>query len=117
MNGYEERALAIGVETGAGDDAIVNSGSIVTEIALNGADPVAGVGILAGAGNDEVILTDGSLIDGSIDLGENEDILKFIGNVQVTGEVTGNGGTVYHPTERGSIDYKPFRCGGRDRAE
>ena len=51
-----------------------------------------GVGIRAGAGNDEVILTDGSLVDGSIDLGENEDRLTFIGSAEVTGEVTGNGG-------------------------
>jgi outer membrane autotransporter protein len=87
----EEKVLAIGIETGAGDDTIINIGSIITGIVLNEADPVAGVGILAGAGNDTVILENGSLVTGDVDLGSDDDTLHLIGSPVVNGNLLPDG--------------------------
>jgi len=84
-------ATATGIDTGGGIDTIVNSGSIVTGIVLNGADPVAGVGILAGAGNDAVILDDGSSVTGDVDLGADDDTLYLIGSPVVNGALMPDG--------------------------
>jgi len=81
-------ATSIGIETGGGNDTIANYGTISAEIIRNGA-PSAGVGISSGGGNDEVTLAGDSLVAGSIDLGEDDDALRFGGNAQVAGHVTG----------------------------
>ncbi len=87
-----ESALAIGIDTGAGDDTIVNNGSIVTRIVVNGADPVAGVGILAGAGNDAVALMAASETTGSVDLGEGDDRLNLVEDAALNGDAAGGDG-------------------------
>ena len=83
---------AVGIQTGAGDDLIVNDGAINTSIPSG-----AGVGIQSGAGDDSVELGDGSSVIGSIDLGTGNDSLTFSGSAKVTGLNNGpgslNGGT------------------------
>lgn len=86
-------AIAAGIDTGGGDDTIRNDGSIITTVSSNDADPVPGIGITSGDGNDEVILGDRSLVDGSIDLGIDDDSLMFIGSAGVTRAVDAGTGT------------------------
>lgn len=101
-------ATAIGIETGEGDDAIINSGSILSGIVLNGADPVVGVGILAGAGNDTVVLDDGSSITGDVDLGADDDTLYLIGSPVVNGDLLPDG----EGSPDGGIDSLIFEGAG-----
>jgi len=46
-----------------------------------------GIAIAADAGNDTVILTEGSYTGGSIELGDGDDTLKFTGTATVTREM------------------------------
>ncbi len=81
-------ASSIGIQTGAGDDAIANYGTISAEVIRNGGASV-GMGISSGAGNDEVTLAGDSLVSGAIDLGDDDDALIFGGNAKAAGYVTG----------------------------
>lgn len=81
-------ASSTGIQTGAGNDTIANHGTISAEIIRNGSSTM-GVGISSGGGNDEVTLAGDSLVNGIIDLGEDDDALRFAGNAQAAGYVTG----------------------------
>ncbi len=80
---------AIGIWTGSGNDLIVNNGSITTTVDSS----AAGVGIRVGAGNDTVMLGDGSLIRGALDLGLDDDTLQLSGTPVVDGPILDGGGT------------------------
>ncbi|MDH5368416.1 MAG: hypothetical protein OEW99_00205 [Gammaproteobacteria bacterium] len=86
---YIDNARAIGIQTGSGDDLVVNNGSIITFI--NGIEG-AGIGITTGAGDDTVLLSDGSKVKGSIDLGADNDTLHLQGAPIVSGSITGGSG-------------------------
>jgi outer membrane autotransporter protein len=83
---------AQGIIAGSGDDTIINSGSIISSTIINGTREL-GIAIATGAGNDKVVLAQGSVVEGSINLGKGDDILAFTGNPVVSGEVTGESGT------------------------
>ena len=87
---------AIGIETGGGDDIIINDGSILTreseKVWILPEEQTAGVAITTGGGNDQLFLMDGSVTKGSIDLGEGDDNLVFSGTPLVDGDLTGAAG-------------------------
>lgn len=82
---------AIGIQTGAGDDVVVNRGRITAEKLLL-MFRESGLAITTGTGNDQVVLTDGSETEGTIDLGNGDDRLTLSGTQTVTGTVTGAAG-------------------------
>jgi hypothetical protein len=82
-------APARGIVTGSGDDVIINTGKIFTH--SNVSD--SAIALDTGSGADQVTLGIGSQIQGLIDLGAGDDILKFIGSPVVLGDVTGGPGT------------------------
>jgi uncharacterized protein YhjY with autotransporter beta-barrel domain len=84
-------ANASGIITGAGDDTITNGGKIITSEITNGTKE-PGIGMATGGGSDHVTLAQGTLIKGSIKLGEGNDTLVFTGSPVASGEVTGEGG-------------------------
>ena len=84
-------AQAIGIWTGDGDDVIVNSGSIETWVSA-GAVNRHGIAIQSGAGNDTVILQDGSTLIGDVDLGADDDSLYLLGTPEATGDLDGGTG-------------------------
>jgi len=79
-------ASAIGIDSGNGNDRIVNKGTITT--AINGV-PGQGIAIDAGGGDDQVSFLSGSTILGHIDLGLGDDSLQIFANASVTGNATG----------------------------
>ena len=86
-----ESGTAIGIDTGSGNDTIVNHGVItatrtVEDVASNG------VAIRSGAGNDTVVLGNGSATTGSIELGEGDDTLHLIGSPIVNGNIASGSG-------------------------
>jgi hypothetical protein len=83
-------ARAVGIRTGGGDDTIINHGTIETSTTVNGATAL-GVAIDAGAGNDTVILGNGSVTRGDIDLGSGTDTLLMRGTTIVEGTVMDDG--------------------------
>lgn len=83
-------ASAVGIRTGSGDDLIVNQGTIVATRTVGGV-AMPGIAIDAGAGNDTVILADGSVTRGDIDLGAGTDVLTMRGNIVVEGAVIDDG--------------------------
>lgn len=87
-----EDATAIGVEAGSGDDRIVNHGTITATEIVNGGE-VRGTAIAAGAGNDLLLLGDGSSTRGHIDLGAGDDTLHLVGFPSVDGDIDSGGGT------------------------
>lgn len=84
---------AWGIRSGSGDDRIVNLGSIVATRTLGGTTS-AGVAIEAGAGNDTVVLGDGSVTRGDIDLGAGTDVLLMQGSPVFEGTVVDEGSRV-----------------------
>jgi outer membrane autotransporter protein len=83
-------ATAVGIRTGSGDDLIVNQGSIVATRTVGGV-AMAGIAIDAGAGNDTVVLGDGSVTRGDIDLGAGTDVLTMRGATAIEGTVIDDG--------------------------
>ena len=86
-----ESATAVGIQTGDGNDTIVNNGTITTtktveDVASNG------VAISSGAGNDVVLLGDGSSTAGSIDLGTGDDTLHLVGTPILNGNIDSGSG-------------------------
>jgi uncharacterized protein with beta-barrel porin domain len=86
-----ESGTAIGIDTGSGNDAIVNNGTItvtetVEDVTSNG------VAIRTGAGNDTVVLGNGSVTTGSIELGDGDDILHLVGTPTVNGNIDSGSG-------------------------
>lgn len=81
-----------GIVTGAGTDTIIHSGTLATGDAP-GSFSGTGIAITTGAGADQVLLDDGSVTVGMVDLGADDDQLWFTGTPQVTGVVTGAAGT------------------------
>lgn len=79
-----------GIRSGSGDDQIVNLGSIVATRTLGGTTS-AGIAIDAGAGNDTVLLGDGSVTRGDIDLGAGTDVLLMQGAPVFEGSVIDDG--------------------------
>ncbi|MFZ7127524.1 MAG: autotransporter domain-containing protein [Desulfobacterales bacterium] len=71
-------ARAVGILTGSGDDYVANHGTITTTQVADGA-AFPGTAIFTGAGNDRVVLGVASTATGSIELGEGDDTLVFIG--------------------------------------
>lgn len=89
--------MAVGIRGGSGNDYIVNEGDIDTFWRLyyvpSGSDEGTGIAIDAGAGDDTVVLTDGSSINGSVYLGSGNDILELTGNPIVSDEIVTGSGT------------------------
>lgn len=85
-------AAAYGIWTGAGDDLIINTGSITAGTIVNGAAGL-GIGIRAGAGNDEVRFGDGSSVTGHVWLESGDDTLAFWGSSTVSGITDAGAGT------------------------
>ncbi|QTN22134.1 autotransporter outer membrane beta-barrel domain-containing protein [Rhizobacter sp. AJA081-3] len=83
-------ATSYGIRTGSGDDLIVNQGSIVATRTVGGV-AMAGIAIDAGAGNDTVVLGDGSVTRGDIDLGAGTDVLTMRGATVIEGTVIDDG--------------------------
>ncbi|MBL8201271.1 MAG: hypothetical protein JNK40_09900 [Chromatiales bacterium] len=69
---------AAGILTGDGNDIVRNTGSLSALIFQNGVGSAA-LGIDTGAGNDQLFLGDGSVITGSVSLGDGDDILTLSG--------------------------------------
>ncbi len=69
---------AAGILTGAGDDIVRNTGSLSVLVFRDGIAS-ADLAIDTGAGDDELFLGDGSLIVGSVTLGEGDDRLVLSG--------------------------------------
>ena len=93
-------ANAVGILGGSGDDVIVNEGDIATSMyagvwsGIGALVPsVPGIGIDAGAGDDMVVLTDGSSISGGVDLGTGDDTLALTGSPVVDGQILPGAGT------------------------
>ena len=84
---------ATGVQTGNGNDVIVNDGTISTAIvAANGARSL-GTSISSGGGNDEVTLGVGSNTAGAVLLGAGDDTLVWSSGATLTGGADGSVGT------------------------
>lgn len=83
-------ASAYGIYTGNGDDVVFNRGTITTSAS---GGTLTREAIHTGAGNDNVILGDGSTTNGNINLGADNDTLTFIGTPIVNGSISGNEGT------------------------
>jgi outer membrane autotransporter protein len=79
-------ASAIGIQTGAGNDTIVNQGTITATTIVNGVSS-RGTAINAGAGDDMVKLTNGSVTNGNIDLGSGNNQLVLEGTPVISGTV------------------------------
>jgi len=83
-------ASASGIVGGSGNDTIVNEGTIVTAegSGVNGSVPTStGIAIDAGAGNDTVVLGDGSITTGSVLLADGDDTLELRGTPIVNGTI------------------------------
>jgi uncharacterized protein YhjY with autotransporter beta-barrel domain len=89
---FTESATAIGIETGSGDDTIVNNGTIAATQVQNDVSS-RGVAISSGAGNDTVMLGDGSLTTGHIELGSGNDTFHLVGTPTVDGNINSGSGT------------------------
>ncbi|HVP78515.1 MAG TPA: autotransporter outer membrane beta-barrel domain-containing protein [Thermodesulfobacteriota bacterium] len=90
---------SFGIKTGSGNDLIIQSGRISTENRLFDLlsfpphwSSSPGIAISSGAGNDTVILMNGSETIGHIDLGDGNDWLTVTGTPIVNGNVTGGNG-------------------------
>ena len=87
-----ESATAVGIDTGNGNDTIVNTGTITTTKTVEDVTS-SGVAIRSGAGNDLVVLGNGSVTTGSIELGEGNDTLHLVGTPTVNGNIDSGSGT------------------------
>ncbi|MGD8641353.1 MAG: autotransporter outer membrane beta-barrel domain-containing protein, partial [Gammaproteobacteria bacterium] len=79
-------ADAVGIKTGPGNDTIINQGTIDTSRTTNGVTTL-GTAIDSGGGDDEVILGDGSITYGDIDLGTGTDTLSMEGTPIINGNI------------------------------
>lgn len=79
------QGIAIGIFSGDGDDVIVNEGSIAIRAGGSFLTGGSGLAIDAGAGDDTVILADGSSIVGDVLLGSGDDTLVLAGRPVVEG--------------------------------
>ena len=87
-------ARAFGIYTGSGDDTILNHGTITTSVsATGGTRTLQREAIHSGAGNDMVTLTEGSVVNGDVDLGADNDTLTLIGSPTINGSIRGSEGT------------------------
>jgi len=73
---------ATGIQTGDGDDIVINNGTI-SAMTINGNTMLSGIGIDTGAGNDSITLGDGSIVVGSVGLGNGDDALTLVGTAMV----------------------------------
>jgi outer membrane autotransporter protein len=80
------KASATGIDTGAGNDTIINAGTITATTVVNGVSS-PGTAINAGAGDDMVKLTNGSVTNGNIDLGSGNNQLVLEGTPVISGTV------------------------------
>ena len=80
------KASATGIDTGAGNDTIVNAGTITATTVVNGVSS-PGTAINAGAGDDVVKLSNGSVTNGNIDLGSGNNQLVLEGTPVISGTV------------------------------
>jgi uncharacterized protein YhjY with autotransporter beta-barrel domain len=88
LPGFASALAAVGVRTGDGDDRLDNFGTI-SALTFTGGVATARIGVDMGAGNDVLHLTDGSVVVGSVDLGEGDDTLVLRGN-PVVRDAAGN---------------------------
>ncbi|GIL04857.1 MAG: hypothetical protein BroJett031_13770 [Betaproteobacteria bacterium] len=88
--GYLGGATAVGIATGSGNDTVINRGTITTTQTFNGGS-AAGTAIDVGAGNDLVVLGDGSVTRGDINLGGGTDVLTLEGTPVIEGAVIDDG--------------------------
>lgn len=96
----QDRAFAVGIQTGAGNDVVVNNGTIepredvyiVTNFG-SGSTSRYGVAIGTGAGNDTIRLGDGSQTHGLVDFGPGNDTLVLAGTPSVNGQIVHGSGT------------------------
>jgi hypothetical protein len=84
-------ALAHGIVTGAGDDLVVNEGSIEAVVRERDAASL-GISIRTGDGNDAVVLGHGSSTIGHVELGDGDDVLGLFGGALLDGQVRGGPG-------------------------
>lgn len=110
VDGHSGSASAFGIRTGSGDDTVANYGTISATRAFNGVT-TRGIAIDTGAGNDTVILGDGSVTRGDIVLGSGVDTLLLQGSPVIEGAVIDDGATSPSLSLRGS------GAGGVDRAK
>ena len=82
-NSSYHNVKVVGIRGGSGNDYIVNEGDIDTywrlEYYPSGSDEGTGIAIDTGAGDDMVVLADGSNIGGSVYLGAGDDTLTVTG--------------------------------------
>jgi uncharacterized protein YhjY with autotransporter beta-barrel domain len=100
--GMIQETSAVGIQGGAGDDTIINEGTIKTGGYQNPTgirwlwpvNPLAmpGVDIAAGGGNDHVWLSGSSVTDGVVHLGTDDDVLHLAGSPIINGSVRGGDG-------------------------
>ena len=114
-----ESTTAIGIKTGDGSDRITNSGQITatqTRLEYVGGGEIhfinwPGIAISSGAGNDTVILTEGSQVNGDIDLGDGDDKLKFVGTATINGAIipgAGSNSLIFEGTGNLSYNFEGF---------
>ncbi len=85
-SGTSVTASATGIATGAGNDVITNEGTITATTIVNGVT-TPGKAISAGAGDDVVRLTNGSVTNGTIDLGTGNNRLVLEGTPVINGTI------------------------------
>lgn len=81
-------AEAVGIRTGRGNDTVVQNGTLITTQRTLGV-AARGTAISTGAGNDVLMLGDGSVTEGRIDLGTGHDTLSLEGTPVIRGSITG----------------------------
>lgn len=86
-----DSVAVVGIQTKAGNDTIINNG-LVSALVENLAGTVTGfgMGIDTGAGNDSIELWDGSIVVGSVGLGEGDDTLTLMGNASIKDHLGGD---------------------------
>ena len=88
-------ATAYGIKTGDGNDTIINNGTINTSTVLEtgiSLDALVsteslGIAITSGGGDDTIMLGDGSVTNGDIDLGTGSDTLSLEGTPVINGDI------------------------------
>ena len=89
-------ATAVGIKTGAGDDSILNAGTIDTWYHRYQTPSSSwygpGTAIDSGPGSDVIAFDSGSVTNGAVLLGAGDDGALFLGSASVTGTISGEEG-------------------------
>ena len=95
---------AVGIQTGDGDDIVINKGEIATRIVDAAGVQRSDLAIRTGAGNDTVVLGEGSRTTGDVRLDNGNDTLVWTGSAVLNSTVDGGGGVVDTFALGGSIN-------------